>query len=212
MPGVTISAGYGTGGSRIAQLVADELFLPLIDRAISAEVAAELHITVEEAQDASFSRSLTDRILGMLAPLASGVLGAGTDAAPAEAAAAPTDADLFRERVEQRLRGALSAGVVILGRAGSAAFRDEPDVLRVRLFGPKPRRIAHAVRAQGVDEATAQKRLAQVDAARAQYVRRLYGLDIDDPSLYHLQLDSTVLPEPECAQLIASAYRALHPS
>jgi cytidylate kinase len=209
MPAVTISAGYGTGGGVIARLVADALQLPMLDRAISADVAAQLHVTVSEAEDASFSRSFTDRFFGMLAPLASGVLGAGTDAAPADAATAPTEAELFRERAEQIMRGAIATGAVILGRGGGAAFRNEPGVLRVRLFGPKPARVVHASRAQDVDPATAEKRLGQVDAARAQYVRRLYGLDIDDPALYHLQIDSTALPERACADLIAVAYRAL---
>jgi cytidylate kinase len=47
-----------------------------------------------------------------------------------------------------------------------------------------------------------------VDRARAQYVRRLYRADIDDPDLFHLQIDSTALPLEACAGLIASAYRA----
>jgi cytidylate kinase len=209
MPAVTISAGYGTGGGVIARLVADTLQLPLLDRAISADIAAQLQVTVPEAEDASFSRSFTDRFFGLLAPLASGVLGAGTDAAPAEAATAPDEADLFRDRAEQIMRAAMATGAVILGRAGGAAFRNEHGVLRVRLFGPKPARVVHASRAQGVDPATAEKRLAQVDAARAQYVRRLYGVDIDDPVLYHLQIDSTALPEPACAGLVVAAYRAL---
>jgi cytidylate kinase len=209
MPAVTISAGYGTGGSLIASLVAASLGLPLLDRAISAEVAAELQVSVPEAEDGSFTRSVADRFLGLLAPLASGVLGAGTDAAPAEATAPPTDADLFRERAEKIMRDSLATGAVILGRAGGAAFRDEPQVLRVRLFGPKQARIEHGSRAQGIDTAAAEKRLAQVDSARAQYVRRLYGVDINDPAFYQLQLDSTAVPESACAEIIVTAYRAL---
>ncbi len=209
MPAVTISASHGTGGSTIARLVADGLSLPLLDRAISVDVAAQLQVTVPEAEGASFSRSLTDRFLSLLTPLGSGVLGAGTDAAPAEAAKIPTEADLFRDRAEQIMRAAITTGAVILGRAGGAAFRNEPRVLRVRLFGPKQARISHASRTQNVDAATAKRQLVQVDAARAQYVRRLYGLDIDDPALYHLQIDSTALGEAACAELIMSAYRAL---
>jgi cytidylate kinase len=209
MPAVTISAAYGTGGSTIARLVADELQLPLLDRAISADVAAALQITVEEAQGATFTRSRTDRFLALLAPLASGVLGAGTDAAPPEAAEVPTDGEIFRDRAEQIMRQAATTGAVILGRGGGAAFRNDPDVLRVRLFGAKPARVAHAARTQHLDIAEAEKQLARVDAARAQYVRRLYAMDIDDPTLYILQIDSTVLDETACARLIVDAYRSL---
>jgi cytidylate kinase len=209
MPAVTISAGYGTGGSVIAQLVADTLQLPLLDRAISADVAAQLDVTVPEAEDASFTRSFADRFLGMLAPLASGVLGAGTNAAPGEAATAPTEIDLFRAHAEQIMRAAMTSGAVILGRAGGAAFCNEPGVLRVRLFGAKRARVAHAARTLNIEAATAEKRLTQVDAARAHYVRRLYGRDIDDPALYQLQIDSTELSAATCAALVAIAYRGL---
>jgi cytidylate kinase len=209
MAGVTISAGYGTGGSRIAQLVADQLELPLLDRAISTEVAAQLRVSVVEAQDAEFSRSFTDRLLGLLAPLSSGVLGAGTDAAPPEAFRPPDDAELFREQAEAIMRQALATGAVILGRAGAAAFCAEPDVLRVRLYGPTQSRIAHAARNQSVTPDVAGQRLPEVDHARAQYVRRLYHVDIDDPDLYSMQLDSTALTEQTCARLITDAYRLL---
>ncbi|MDQ1549489.1 MAG: hypothetical protein QOD27_1147 [Microbacteriaceae bacterium] len=209
MPGVTISASYGTGGSVIAELVAQALELPLLDRAISTDVAAKLQVSVTEAEDGTFARSRIDRFFGILAPLAGGVLGAGTDAAPPEAVPAPDEATLFRDQAEAIMRQSLEDGAVILGRAGAAAFRNERDVLRVRLFGPLAARIAHAARTQSVDTDTAAKRLPQVDNARAQYVRRLYNVDINDPELFDLQLNSTLFAADVCAGIIALAYRAL---
>jgi cytidylate kinase len=209
MPGVTISAGYGAGGSIIAPEVARLLGLPLLDRAISSHVAAQLRVSVQEAEGGVIKRSVTGRFLAVLAPLAGGVLGAGTDCAPPEAAVPPPDdAAFFREQAEAIMRKALATGAVILGRAGGAAFREEPGVLRVRLFGPEEARIAQAARIEDVDVPTARQRLPEVDRARAQYVRRLYGLDIDDPDLYHLQIDSTVVPLDACAGLIVAAYRS----
>lgn len=207
MPGVTISAGYGAGGSMIAPEVARQLGLPLLDRAISSHVAAQLRVSVPEAEGGVIKRSGAGRFLAVLAPLAGGVLGAGTDCAPPEASPPPDDAALFREQAEAIMRKALVTGAVILGRAGGAAFRDEPGVLRVRLFGPEEARIAQAARIEDVDAAMARQRLPEVDRARAQYVQRLYGVDIDDPDLYHLQIDSTVVPVDACADLIAAAYR-----
>jgi hypothetical protein len=209
MPGVTISAGYGAGGSIIAPRVARLLGLPLLDRAISSHVAAQLKVSVQEAEGGVIRRSLPDRFLAVLAPLAGGALGAGTDCAPPGAIPPPDDADFFRKQAELIMRTALETGAVILGRGGGAAFRHEPGVLRVRLFGPPEARIAQAARIEDVDAGTARKRLPEVDRARAQYVRRLYFADIDDPALYQLQIDSTTLPLETCATLIAAAYNAL---
>jgi hypothetical protein len=209
MPGVTISAGYGAGGSIIAPHVARLLALPLLDRAISSHVAAQLQVSRQEAEGGAIRRSLPDRFLAVLAPLAGGALGAGTDCAPPGTVPPPDDADFFREQAELIMRTALETGAVILGRGGSAAFRGEPGVLRVRLFGPPDDRIAQAARIENIDAPTARQRLPEVDRARAQYVRRLYGVSIDDPALYQLQIDSTVLPLDACARLIAAAYQAL---
>ena len=209
MHGVTISAGYGAGGSIVAPQVARLLGLPMLDRAISSHVAAQLRVSVQEAEGGVIRRSLPDRFLAVLAPLAGGALGAGTDCAPPGAVPAPDDADFFREQAELIMRTALETGAVILGRGGGAAFRHEPGVLRVRLFGPPQARIAQAARIEDVDAGTARQRLPEVDRARAQYVRRLYFTDIDDPALYQLQVDSTALPLDACASLIAAAYKAL---
>jgi cytidylate kinase len=208
MPGITISAGYGAGGSIIAPQVARQLGLPLLDRAISSHVAAQLRVSVQEAEGGVIKRSGPGRFLAVLAPLAGGVLGAGTDCAPPEAFPPPDDAALFREQAEAIMRKALVTGAVILGRAGGAAFRDEPGVLRVRLFGPEEARLAQAARIEDVDEATARQRLPEVDRARAQYVMRLYGFDIDDPELYHLQIDTTAMPIEAGVGLITAAYRS----
>ena len=209
MPGVTISAGYGAGGSIIAPEVGKRLGLPVLDRAISSHVAAQLHVSVQEAEGGAIRRPPVDRFLALLKPLAGGVLGAGTDCAPPEAIPPPDEAAFFRAQAEAIMTDALNGGAVILGRAGGAAFHARPDVLRVRLFGLPAARIAQAARIESVDAATAGQRLPGVDRARAQYVRRLYNADIDDPGLYQLQIDSTAVPLDACADLIAAAYTAL---
>jgi len=208
MPGVTISAAYGAGGSIIAPEVARQLGLPLLDRAISSHVAAELQVSVQEAEGAMIRRPLVDRFFSVLSPLAGGVLGAGTDGTPHDVVPPPNEAAFFREQAEAIMREALTSGAVILGRAGGAAFSKEPRVLRVRLFGPPEARVAQAARIENVEIVTARQRLPQVDRARAQYVRRLYCVSIDDPELYQLQIDSTALPLNACASLIAAAYRS----
>jgi cytidylate kinase len=211
MPGVTISAGYGAGGSVIAPQVAQQLAFPLLDRAISSHVAEQLQVSVPEAESGAIRRSPAHRFLAILAPLAEGVRTAGSDTKAPWTTSPPDEAPLFRAQAETVMRGALASGAVILGRAGGAAFCREAGVLRVRLFGPADARVAQAARIEGIDEQVARRRLPEVDRARAQYVRRLYGADIDDPVLYHLQLDSTALPPEACAALIVAAYRALPP-
>lgn len=205
MPAVTISAGYGAAGSIIAPQVAQLLGFPLLDRAISVRVAEQLHVSPEEAVAGEKKRSFAERFFAALAPLAGGVV--GLDDEPEVLWA--DDAAEFRTRAEAIMRQALPAGVVILGRAGGAALREEPGVLRVRLFGPAKARVTQAARVRQIDEEAARRQLATVDKARAHYVQRLYGFHIDDPALYHLQLDSTAIPADACAATIVAAFCGL---
>jgi len=207
MPAVTISAGYGAGGSIVAPRLAQRLGYPLLDRAISSRIAEQLHVSVDEAECGEKKRSLVEKFFGALGPVAGGVVGVDSDGAPT--VVAPDDVAQFRDQAEAIIRQGLPTGVVVLGRAGSAALAREPDVLRVRLFGPHDARIEQACRVEGIDADAAATRMPEVDRARAHYVRRLYSRNIDDPTLYHLQIDSTAVGLDGCVDVITAAYHAL---
>lgn len=208
MPAVTVSAGYGAGGSQVARGLAERLGYQLLDRAISSQVAQQLNVTVEEAEAGGQRRGFVERFFGPLAAMSGAVVSSDEDAAIDAALIADND-QVFRQSAERIMRDALPAGAVILGRAGAAALHGLPGVLTVRLFGPRERRIAHAARVEGVDTETAAARLPQVDKARAHYVRRLYGCDVDDPALFDLQIDSTLIPTDTCVEIIALAFGAI---
>jgi Cytidylate kinase len=204
MPGITISSAYGAGGGVVAPRVAERLGFAMLDRAISARVAGELQISLEEAQEGERKLSFADRFFRNLAPLADTISG-GAAIAAADGAAA----EEFRTEANKIMCESLTDGAVILGRGGAAALQDRTDVLRIRLYGSPEERVKAAVRfgvAGGAD--AAEEDLPNVDAARAKYVQHLYGRDIDDPTLYHLQLNTPLLELDQCVTMIVDVYRA----
>jgi cytidylate kinase len=78
----------------------------------------------------------------------------------------------------------------------------------VRLDGPVERRARRGAAWEGIDVDEALAHLTKTDAARSRYVRRLYGRDAADPSLYHLVLDSTVVSFATLIELIATTAEA----
>ena len=201
-PVVTVSATYGTGGSRIARVLADELGLPFVDRAIPGAVAAELGLELPdaEAHDDAGPRGL-ERIMRSLAAVG-----------PVSGVDFRTDFGdrTFCDATEAVIcRHAEQSGGVILGRAGAVVLQHRPRTLHVRLDGPVARRVAQAMRAEGIDHATAERRRRDNDTARAAYVRSFYGADAADPALYHLVLDATALDATACVDIIARAARAM---
>jgi len=201
---VTISGSYGAGGSRIGPALAERLNVPFLDRAIPAAVAEELAVPFDdaEAHDEQLSASWLERMLR-------GFIGQDI-AAPAGTPAAAATAGDFREATEEvLLRQAQSGRGVILGRAAAILLRDHPRVLRVRLDGPAERRVRQAMALEDIDEATARERQRRQDRAHATYARHFYGVDIGDPSLYHVMLDSTMIAIDTCVEVLELAARSI---
>ena len=55
-----------------------------------------------------------------------------------------------------------------------------------------------------LDQATACDQLHRNDWARTAYVRHMYGRDPRDPKLYHLVIDTTVMPVDTCVDTIVA--------
>jgi cytidylate kinase len=202
---VALSASYGAGGTRIGPALAERLGVPFLDRAIPVAVAEQLDVSVDDAaahDEESRGASFLERIL-------SGFI--GTDVgAPTAVPAETFTAEDFRRATEEILRRQAESGEgVILGRGGVVVLRDDPRVLRVRLDGPAEERIRHAIALGDVDEQTARAALQRLDRTHADYARQFYGVDIRDPSLYHLVIDSTAVEHDTCVELIAAAAASL---
>jgi hypothetical protein len=199
---VAISAAYGTSGDRIGQAVAEGLDVPFIDRAIPMAVASRLEVPYDEA-------AAHDEQLSMLERIFRGFMGIdlGVPAALAPDSASPED---FRRATEHvLLRQAAIGEGVILGRGAVAVLRHDPYVLRVRVTGPPERRTLQAARRQGSDAATAGRAMRQLDRTHATYMRHLYGVNIDDPAMYHLMIDATAISTDACVEMIITAARSL---
>ena len=97
----------------------------------------------------------------------------------------------------------------MLGRGGAVVLAPVPGALHVYLGGPREGRVERVLESERVDRPTAERRVRAHDRARREYVRDFYGVDGDDPGLYHLVLDAVTLGVDACVALIvlASNYR-----
>lgn len=201
-PLVTMAGLYGTGISRIGPRVAERLGVPCFDRAVLAGVADRLRLpeaTIETYDPDSEKppRSGLRRFLDDLGPPAT------ADTSPASG----QEARRLRSATADFLARATVRGGVVVGRGGMVVLRRVPGVLHVRLDGSREARVEQAVREFGLDRRTAELRQKENDRARIRYVREEYWVDPENPDLYHLRLDSTVLDWDSCVDLIVDAAR-----
>jgi cytidylate kinase len=202
---VTISASYGAGGSEVGPALAERLGVPFVDRAVPAAIADALGISETAAQrlDEDVERGL-DRVLAHMAPIGEFY--------------GDVDPELLRrsshhEAAEQVIREVAETGRgVILGRAGAVVLADAPRALHVRLDGPPDARVEQAMRLEGVDRETAERRRRKTDRAREGYVKRYYNCDARDPMLYDMVLDATRLGLDVCLDVVLAACAVRRPS
>ena len=116
----------------------------------------------------------------------------------------------LRAAIEQEIHDLAAGGEgVILGRGAAVILHDDERALHVLLDGTKEARVRRAMEIEGVDRETAKRRLHRVDRFRRAYIETLYGVDLKEPGMCHLVLDSTAIPLDDCVELIALAARSL---
>ena len=164
---VAISSPYGAGGSRVAPALAKRLGVPFLDRPAGTEPEHE-EAAAACCRGSARSGSRGGRRRGWSSRTSS----------PATRAGARSRRSCARCR--------RTGGGVVLGRAAAVLLRDDPRVLRVLLTGPPERRIEQAMAIEGIDRATAARRLERTDRARLAYHQTLYCVDPRKPELYHL--------------------------
>ena len=117
----------------------------------------------------------------------------------------PTAETMIRQTAETLLKLAELGGVVLVGRAGNFITAHQPHVLHVRLVAPLDDRIDRICRD---DRKTPEAALAfcrEEDAARARFVKTYYHADIEDPTHYHLVINTSRMGYDATARLIADA-------
>jgi len=200
---VTVSAAYGAGGSVVAPALADRLSLPFLQRVTTSEGhVAEPGPCDEQLSEEEVKVTPVHRLLAHF-----------TQAMPA----GPTQSPPSTHHQDEHLRGHGEAGIhrllaagsggVILGRAAAVVLGRDRG-FHVRLDGPAERRVIQGAEIEGISAEQARDRLRAADKARTAYVRRLYRCDPTDASLYHLVIDSTVIPLDTVIEIIITAARA----
>ena len=103
----------------------------------------------------------------------------------------------------------VSGNAVIVGRGGAFILKDDLRALHVHTYAALPCRIETAMRQEGLDRATAERRIHDTDRERARYIKNLFKAEWEALRHYHLLLDSGRLGIATCVDLIVEAAQRL---
>ena len=99
------------------------------------------------------------------------------------------------------LLGISRVGGVVLGR-GANYVLGQSACFRLRIVAPRPVRVSRVMDRLGIDSKDAEEKVQKVDTERANFVKSIYGMDIDNPDSYDLTI-STERYSPELAAELA---------
>ncbi len=181
---LVISRQYGSGGARIASIVAERLGWRLLDGQIIDSVAKAMHT------DSASIRTLDERVATWFHRL-------NRDALKCAALMGGTpcddedflDADVVAAFTKNVIQQAADAGdCVIVGRGAQCVLDGRPDVFRVFVYAPVEQRLRSVRRRTGKN--ITEKQLCDVDAERVRYISSYFGRHRQDLDLYDLMVSS----------------------
>jgi cytidylate kinase len=189
-PFITLSRQAGIPGREIARAVAAELGWTVLDRELVDNLARELELDPHRLRlmDETRTNWFRDTVLNLM------------------------DSRLVLQDSYVALLGKVMAlaahrgKVVIVGRGGHLLLPRDLG-LRVRVVGQREWRSAHLAALEGLGSSAAEERLDVIDAARAEFLRRNFKTNPDEPASYDLILDVSTLGEGAVVSLVCEAAR-----
>ncbi len=190
MAAITISRQFGAGGRSLGEKLCERFGFHLVDEFVIDELARKAKVkgdwlTAMEKEASSTLLTLVSHIVS------SGPLFSKTSAASGE--------DFERKKYKDFLRRIMSAmanegGYVLLGRGSQFVLREHPKVFRILLVAEYEHRVCFMVQRYHLPEQEAKKIIKEKEAQRAAVATNIFGFDIDDPKLYHLVLNMSLIP------------------
>jgi cytidylate kinase len=223
---VTVSGQMTSGAREVGRRVAHLLGVDFVDQQLMVEAAKRCGVPVGAvAQHDERAATFRQRISSVLSAFLESSAATGADPASGgaglEAVLSQTYADMARPQEQasitdkvylQTMTGiireiAASGRVVILGRGSQMMLTDMPRVLNVLCVAPPDVRWQRAAERDNVGMEEAKKRTQQHDQARAAFHRKFWKVDVDDPRLYDLTVDTCRLSYDMAAEIVAGAAR-----
>lgn len=203
MPVITISRMYGSGGSEVAQLVAEELGWALLDNAVVDAVAERIGAThAEVASREERLPSLVERLASAMA------LSSQEWISPMADAKLPPSDERLVEVTTRVVEEAVTRGpVVVVGRGAQSMLAARTDALHVFCYAPRTALIARAAAREKVTPEEAAKLVDETNRHREEWVRKHWSRSWRAHENYHMSLDTEWFGIKRAAALVVQVAR-----
>ncbi len=194
LPFITISREAGTGESAITNTLLDELSnkqppgecpWTLYDKDLVKRVVEDYNLTGIQGilPERKFSdiQTMFEELFGLH----------------------PTKREMAHNISKSILKLADMGNVIIVGRGSFYITRHHRNALHIRLIGSLQKRVKHMVDEYSLSLRQAEEYIKKEDTQRHDYVKKLFGVDLNDPHHYDLVINTDKLSPQEIIALIA---------
>ncbi len=200
---ITIARQYGSGGREIGERVAELLSIPIYDKELIKDAAAKGSLNEEIIKNAD--ESAANSLLYTLA-MGSNVLGATMHFGYKM----PINDKLFILQSEVIKEYAQNGSCVIIGRCADYVLRDEPNTLKLFIYGDLDHRKARvAERHPEIKSSQIIDVINKTDKRRASYYNFYTGNKWGKYDNYDMAINSSALGIEHTAQIIAASAKKL---
>jgi len=205
---ITLSRQLESGGDEVARLLCERLGYQRFDKVAMAQAGQEMGLVTGAIQGAvdfkPAAKGLLERWFGNYEDPMGGDASTLTFGLRNDALQDLTIANLM----DIINAGYKKGNVVIVGRGGMAALQDKPDVLHVRIMAPMELRVKRLMEHESLVREDAQKRIRERDLSDVGWIKRYFGLDSHEPSLFDLIINTAKYTPAEAADLVLQALAA----
>ena len=194
---ITISRQFGSGGHSIAKAVAERTGMAFYDNNLITEVAKKSGLSEDFIRDNEEYASHSNSFLYQLAMSTAGTYGYPS---------------VYQKLYEAQTRVieeiAAKEPCVIVGRCADYVLKDREDCLHVFIHADNEHRAKRILEKYGQTDRAISQRIKDKDNKRRNYYRFHTDREWGVATNYHLSLDSGILGEETCAELIIKAIQS----
>jgi cytidylate kinase len=193
LPFLTISREYGCLGFSVGEAIADILNKKhrhdprwtVYDRGILDHLMKDMAISYELAE------TLTDKARNSMEYFFK-----------TSFSKFPPEAMVYRKLVETIRILAANGHAIVIGRVGNVITRDLPQGYHVRLFASTEKKLANISHQFKVKKSEAKEILAKKGEVREQFLLKHLRVDMNDPAIYNIMINTTDMSIDETARFI----------
>ncbi len=189
MAAITISRQFGAGGRTLGERLCERFGFHLVDEFVIDELA--LKAKVKGDWLTAMEKEASSTLLGLISSIVSSGLIYRTPAAPGE--------DFERKKYISFLTGIMTTmanegGYVLLGRGAQFVLQSNTKVFHILLVAEYEDRVKFMLDRYNLPREEAEKIIKEKEGQREAVASKIFGVDIDDPKLYHMVLNTSRMP------------------